>query len=114
MSEVEIRPDGAQYAGHTYAIVDGLSMPAPERKWFEEWRAGGIGCVNTTVSVWENATETLGLLGKWRSVLAQNADLVAQATSVAEIEAIRRSGRTAIVFGFQFMVFVVFFFVFFG
>ena len=101
MSEVEIRPDGAQYAGRTYAIVDGLSMPAPERKWFEEWRAGGIGCVNTTVSVWENATETLGLLGKWRTVLAQNADLVAQATSVDEIEAIRRSGRTAIVFGFQ-------------
>jgi microsomal dipeptidase-like Zn-dependent dipeptidase len=101
MSEVEIRPEGAHYAGRTYAIVDGLSMPAPERKWFEEWRAGGIGCVNTTVSVWENATETLGLLGKWRTVLAANSDLVAQATSVEEIEAIRRSGRTAIVFGFQ-------------
>ena len=23
-----------------HLIVDGLSMPAPERRWFEEWRAG--------------------------------------------------------------------------
>src|SRR3569833_898503 len=114
MSEVEIRPDGAQYAGRTYAIVDGLSMPAPERKWFEKWRANDNSNKNTTETDRENATETKGRLGKWRTVLAQNADLVAQATSVGEIEAIRRSGRTAIVYGFQFMVFVVFFFVFFG
>ncbi len=58
-------------------------------------------CVNTTVAVWENASETLAVLGKWRHVLAQNSDLVAPATSVEEIEAIRKSGRTAIVFGFQ-------------
>jgi microsomal dipeptidase-like Zn-dependent dipeptidase len=101
MNEVVVKPDGAQLAGRTYAIVDGLSMPTPERRWFEQWRAGGIGCVNTTVSVWENASETLALLGKWRLVLAQNSDLVAPAQSVAEIEAIMQSGRTAIVFGFQ-------------
>ena len=101
MSQAEIWPEGAHHAGRTYAIVDGLSMPTPERQWFEEWRAGGIGCVNTTVSVWENSAETLGLLAKWRTVIAGNGDLVAQASSVEEIEAIRRSGRTAIVFGFQ-------------
>jgi membrane dipeptidase len=33
--------------------------------------------------------------------LAANSDIVAQATSVQEIEAIRQSGRTALVFGFQ-------------
>jgi len=101
VSQAEIWPEGAHHAGRTYAIVDGLSMPTPERQWFEEWRAGGIGCVNTTVSVWENSAETLGLLAKWRTVIAGNGDLVAQASSVEEIEAIRRSGRTAIVFGFQ-------------
>lgn len=82
-------------------IVDGLSMPVPERRWFEEWREAGIGCVNTTVAVWENAAETLGLLGKWRVVLEQNQDLVAPAASVAEIEAVAASGRTAVMFGFQ-------------
>jgi len=101
MSQAEIWPEGAHYAGRTYAIVDGLSMPTLERQWFEEWRAGGIGCVNTTVSVWENAAETVALLGRWRTVIAANSDLVAQAGTVEEIEAIRRSGRTAIVFGFQ-------------
>jgi membrane dipeptidase len=82
-------------------IVDGLMMPVPERKWFEEWRDARLGCVNTTVAVWENASETLAVLGKWRLVLAQNSDLVAAATSVAEIERIAASGRTAIVLGFQ-------------
>lgn len=101
MESVIIKPDGASFAGRTYPIVDALSMPTPERRWFEQWRDGGIGCINTTVAVWENASETLAVLGKWRHVVAQNADLVATATSVEEIETIRKSGRTAIVLGFQ-------------
>ena len=101
MDALTPRPDGVEYGGRTYPIVDGLSMPTPERRWFEAWRAGSISCVNTTVSVWENASETLALLGKWRTVLAANADLVAPAQSVEEIEAVRKSGRTAVVFGFQ-------------
>lgn len=84
-----------------YLIVDGLSMPAPERRWFEEWRAGGIACVNTTIALWETAGETLALLGKWRTIVAQNNDIVAVATSVEDIKRIAASGRTAIVFGFQ-------------
>ena len=101
MEDVIIKPEGALFAGRTYPIVDALSMPTPERRWFEQWRDGGIGCINTTVAVWENSTDTLAVLGKWRYVIAQNADLVATATSVEEIETIRKSGRTAIVLGFQ-------------
>jgi microsomal dipeptidase-like Zn-dependent dipeptidase len=82
-------------------LVDGLMMPTPERRWFEEWRDAKLGCVNTTVAVWENAGETLAILGKWRHVIGQNEDIVAAASSVAEIERIAASGRTAIVFGFQ-------------
>lgn len=82
-------------------IVDGLMMPVPERRWFEEWHDAGLGCVNTTIAVWENASEALGLLGKWQLVLEQNADLIAAASSVDEIERVAASGRTAVVFGFQ-------------
>jgi membrane dipeptidase len=96
-----VEPEGVAFEGRTYAIVDALSMPTPERRWFEQWREGGLGCVNTTIAVWENASETLGLLGKWRRVIGESSDLVAVAQSVEEIEAVRRSGRTAIVFGFQ-------------
>lgn len=101
MSELVIRPEGVEYEGKAYSIVDGLSMPTPERRWFEQYRGAPLAAVNTTISVWENAAETLALLGKWRQVLAANSDIVAQATSVEEIEAIRQSGRTALVFGFQ-------------
>ena len=82
-------------------LVDGLSMPVPERRWFEEYREAKLGAVNTTVAVWENSQETLALLAKWRLVLEQNKDLVAAAASVAEIEAVAASGRTALVLGFQ-------------
>jgi microsomal dipeptidase-like Zn-dependent dipeptidase len=99
--ELAVRREGVAFRGRTYAMVDALSMPTPERRWFQQWRDGGLSCVNTTVAVWENATETTGLLGKWRNVVDANADLVAIATGVDEIEAIRRSGRTAIVLGFQ-------------
>jgi membrane dipeptidase len=101
MPEVMVRPDGVEYDGRLYGIVDALSMPTAERRWFEHWREGGLTCVNTTIAVWENASETLAVLGKWRNVLARNSDIVAAARSVEEIQAIRASGRTAIVFGFQ-------------
>ncbi len=96
-----MQAEGVQYRGRSYAIVDGLSMPTPERQWFEQWREGSVGCVNTCVAVWENATEALGVLGKWRHAVLQHSDLVAAASSVEQIDAIRRSGRTALVFGFQ-------------
>jgi len=73
----------------------------PERRWFEEYHEAKLAAVNTTIAVWENSHETLALLAKWRLVLEQNKDLVAPAASVAQIEEVAASGRTAIVFGFQ-------------
>jgi membrane dipeptidase len=101
LDELTYLPEGVAYQGQTYAIVDGLSMPTPERKWLEQYRAGSLGCVNTCVAVWENAQEAMSVLGKWRRVIQENSDIVAAATSVEEIEAIRASGRTALVLGFQ-------------
>jgi len=101
MTEIVNTPHGAQFKGRTYSIIDGLSMPTPERKWFEQWQEAGLTAVNTTIAVWENSQETLGLLAKWRRIIDENRDLVATATSVQDIEAIRQSGRTAILLGFQ-------------
>lgn len=82
-------------------IVDGLSMPVPERRWFAEYHEAKLAAVNTTLCVWESSQEALALIAKWRLILEQNKDIVAQATSVAEIEQVAASGRTALVFGFQ-------------
>src|ERR1700722_13291759 len=101
MAQATQKVSSSTLRDHSYLIVDGLSMPTPERRWFEEWRAGGIACVNTTIALWETAGETLALLGKWRTVVAQNSDLIATATSVNEIKEIAASDRTAIVFSFQ-------------
>lgn len=96
-------PAGVQNgaAGDALIVIDALAMPVPERRWFEEWHAGGVGCVNMTVAVWENAGETLALLAKWRRILLDNSDLVEPAESADDIVRIAASGRTAIVFGFQ-------------
>lgn len=82
-------------------IIDSLQYPIPARQWFEEWRAGGVGCVHVTVAIWENATETLQRLAKWRQAFDENADLIALATTGEDIERIAASGRTAVVLGFQ-------------
>ncbi|QDY99159.1 dipeptidase [Nitratireductor mangrovi] len=87
--------------GTSRLIVDGLSMPAPERRWLEAYRNAGLACVNTCVAVWENAGEALSVLGRWRRLVEENSDLAAIATSVAEVRDIADSGRTAILFGFQ-------------
>jgi microsomal dipeptidase-like Zn-dependent dipeptidase len=82
-------------------IIDGLSMPASERRWLEDWRAAELACVNTCVAVWENAGEALAVLGKWRLLVEQCSDIVAVAKSAADIHEIAASGRTAILFSFQ-------------
>jgi microsomal dipeptidase-like Zn-dependent dipeptidase len=90
-------------ANHTQStlIVDAMQYNKPERVRFEEWRAGGIGCVHVTVAIWEGARETLSVLGEWNRLLDANSDLIALATTADEIEKIAKSGRTAIIYGFQ-------------
>lgn len=96
----ETREIGAR-TGTRRMIVDGLTMPALERRWLEEWRAADLGCVNNCIAVWENASETLSLLTAWKRFLADNSDLAEEANSAADIERIAASGRTAVLFSFQ-------------
>lgn len=82
-------------------LVDALQYSKPERARFEEWRAGGLGCVHVTLAVWEDARTTLTVVGEWHDLLRENADLIELARSVEDIERINAAGRTAILFGFQ-------------
>lgn len=85
----------------TPLLIDAMQYSNPERPRFEEWRRGGLSCVHVTVAIWESARETLSVLGRWNRLLHENRDLIALATSADDIDAIARSGRTAVVFGFQ-------------
>jgi microsomal dipeptidase-like Zn-dependent dipeptidase len=82
-------------------LIDCLQVPRPTRERFEEWQKGGVDCVHITLSIWENARETMSQIGTWDRAFVDNADLVALAESAADIEAIAASGRTAVVFGCQ-------------
>jgi microsomal dipeptidase-like Zn-dependent dipeptidase len=82
-------------------LIDALQYNKPERPRFEEWRAGGVGCVHVTLAIWESARETLSVFGEWNRLLEANADLIALAKSAEEIEQIAASGRTAVIYGFQ-------------
>jgi len=82
-------------------IVDCLQHPNPARERYLEWQAGGVGCVHVTLSIWENARETLSVIGRWNRQFAEHSDLIAHAKTAEDIEAIAASGRTAVLFGFQ-------------
>ena len=82
-------------------LIDCLQVSKPSRERFLEWREGGVGCVHTTLAIWENARETLSVIGHWNRMFKDHSDLIALATSAEDVEAIAASGRTAVVLGFQ-------------
>lgn len=82
-------------------VIDALQYPIPARRWFEEWKAGKVGCVHVTVAIWENSQQTLEKLALWRKAFEDNSDIIALARSGEDIRTITASGRTAVVLGFQ-------------
>lgn len=79
-----------------------LERETPEnRPGLEQLAAGNVGAVVTTVGFWEDATESMDKLVKWRYMAQDNADLVEIAYTVDDIRRIAHSGRTAIILGFQ-------------
>jgi membrane dipeptidase len=81
--------------------IDALQCSRWDRELLQELRDGDVGCIVVTAAFWENARETLGKLGRWLELVREHADLVALAATAEEIEAVARSGRTALVLGFQ-------------
>ncbi len=82
-------------------FIDGLNCSKFDRAVFEELRDGGMSCITTCLGFWEDTTESLDALGRFRDVVRANADLVAIARTAAEIEAIVASGRCALLVGYQ-------------
>ena len=82
-------------------LIDGLQCGHFTREIFAELRKADVGAVTVTCGFWEGTVESLDSIARWRDLVAANKDLVAIATTVAEIEAVTASGRTAIILGFQ-------------
>jgi membrane dipeptidase len=82
-------------------LIDGLQCGHFTREVFQELRRGDVACVTVTCGFWEGAVESLDSIARWRDLIAANADLVAIATTADQVRAVARSGRTALILGFQ-------------
>lgn len=82
-------------------LIDGLQCGHFTRETFEELRRADVGAVTVTCGFWEGTVESLDSIARWRDLVAANSDLVAIATTAAEIESLAAGGRTAILLGFQ-------------
>ena len=82
-------------------LIDGLQCGHFDRDALEALRRGNVGAVTVTCGFWEDITESLDSLARWRDLCAENADLVEIARSAADIRRIAGAGRLAILLGFQ-------------
>ena len=68
---------------------------------FSNMRTGGLTAVNATIAVIENFIKTMENITWWHKALADNADLICQVRTVADIKKAKKAGKTGIIFGFQ-------------
>jgi membrane dipeptidase len=81
--------------------IDGLEYSVWDRNRFMEWRAGGLDAVHVTLAIWEGAKETLRVVGEWDRHFTDNADLIMQARTPADILTAKAQGKTAVILGLQ-------------
>src|SRR5258705_4035167 len=82
-------------------LIDGLQCGHFTREVFEEMRRADVAGVTVTCGFWEGSVESLDSLARWRDLATDNVDLVAIARNARDILDAQRSGRTALLLGFQ-------------
>ncbi len=83
-----MRIDGLQYANWSETI-------------FRQMRTGGVDAVHVTIAYHETFRETVLNFERWNRWFEQYPDLIMKGLSAADIDTARKTGRTAIFFGFQ-------------
>jgi microsomal dipeptidase-like Zn-dependent dipeptidase len=87
--------------GGAYRVIDGPQYANWSGRIFEEMRQGGVSVVHVTVAYHENFRDTVDLLVRWNERFRDFGHLIGFAGSVAEMDAVVASGRTAILLGLQ-------------
>lgn len=82
-------------------IVDGLIVSRWSRSLFEDMRRGGLTVANCTCSVWENFEGAMARIAECKLAFEDNADLITQIYTVADIRRAQESGRVGIMLGWQ-------------
>lgn len=82
-------------------VIDGLIISDFGRAVFEDMRAGGLTAANCTCSVWEDFTGSMRNVMRWKALFRDNADLITQVYTTADIRRAKAEGKTGIVLGWQ-------------
>ncbi len=82
-------------------VLDGLIVANFSREIFEDMRRGGVTAANCTCSVWEDFRATMNNLATWKKHFRDNADLLLEVRTIADIERAKDEHKTGIILGFQ-------------
>lgn len=82
-------------------IIDGLVISNWSRDVFEQMHRGGLTAANCTCSIWEGFNGTMENIAQWKRDLADNADILMQVHSTADIRRAKSQNKVGIVLGWQ-------------
>ena len=82
-------------------IIDGLQYTNWSEKIFRQMAAGGVAAVHVTICYHEGFRETVANMAAWNRRFEAHSDLIQPARTADDVRQAHRSGRTAILFGFQ-------------
>jgi microsomal dipeptidase-like Zn-dependent dipeptidase len=87
--------------GDTHYRIDALQYANWSEKIFRQMREGGIDAVHVTIAYHENFRETVANIEQWNSLFERFTELIFQGKTGDDVRLARKSGRTAIFYGFQ-------------
>ena len=82
-------------------IIDGLIISNFGRDVFEDMRRGGLTAANCTCCVWENFTQTMRNVMRWKTWLREHGDLITQVYGTPDIVRAKAENKTGIILGWQ-------------
>ena len=82
-------------------LIDGLQYARWSEKIFRQMREGKVDAVHVTVAYHEGFRETILNFEKWNRWFERHPDLIIKGHWAEDIDIARKTGRTAIFFGFQ-------------
>lgn len=82
-------------------VIDGLMISKWSRSVFEHMHRGGLTAVNCTCSVWDGFRGTMENVAQWKAWFRDNADIITQVHTTADIVRAKAEGRVGIILGWQ-------------
>jgi membrane dipeptidase len=82
-------------------IIDGLVVSRWDRNLFADMQTGGLSAANCTCCIWEGFEATMKNVADLRRLIEENADIVTQVFTAADIDRARAEKKVGIILGWQ-------------